>query len=287
MCDPIAGFTDTVLGYLGLCLGHGTGALRTLYLADPLNRLNAIPADCAINSILVVARESLKSDCNPKIFNSVSLESCLPTFSEFIKLHTLKTFSLTFSFLVELNAEIPKLSSKFPYRTAIWIPHTTITTSKFVFRLLFLLYHFVPAFFIDIILYLKGSKISAMKIYSKVYYHLGLYEYFMGRNWKFPDENMQKVYSAMSDKDHESFPTQIVNREEAERYTVNSYHGVRKYLLKESEDDMIAARRKHLAFKIVHHLFWWTVYCGFAYYSFSKVKNVFNDVRHISEWIQI
>lgn len=70
LSDPVPGYIDTIIGFLGACLGAATGAFRVIYMAHPNNCLNVIPADCVINSVLAVAR--VNSDAKQKIFNCVS-----------------------------------------------------------------------------------------------------------------------------------------------------------------------------------------------------------------------
>lgn len=168
----------------------------------------------------------------------------------------------------------------------IWFPHLTLTTSKILYKLLFFLYHYVPAFLADIVLYFKGSTLSAMKIYSKIYYHLGLYEYFMKNHWEFSDENMKKVHSKMSQTDHDIFPCEVRRSpEEAEKYALDSYLGLKKFILKDTDEDLDQARRKYMIIKIAYHLLWATIYGSLTYCLLSKVNFDFYEIhQNISKW---
>lgn len=159
-----------------------------------------------------------------------------------------------------------------------WLPRAKITSSRLKYKFLYFLYHYVPAFFADIVLTCKGSKLSVMKIYSKIYYHVGLYEYFISHSWKFSNENIQKVYAKMSEKDQEEFPTQAFNHEDALKYSVDSYNGLRKYIMKETETDLVEARRKYKIFKIIDRVLWATIYLSVAYYIYSKMNFNFSDI---------
>jgi Male sterility protein len=111
-----------------------------------------------------------------------------------------------------------------------------------------------------------------MKIYSKIFYHLGLYEYFMEHTWNFSNNNMQKVHSMMSQKDLKDFPLFSPETGFYEKYSLDSYHGIRKYLLKESDEDLIDARKKYRIFKFSYRFLWTAVYCGLAFSAFSHIN---------------
>lgn len=129
-----------------------------------------------------------------------------------------------------------------------------IVTSQLEYQLLFLLYHLVPACFIDIGLRFSGSKLRLVKVYSKIYYHLQSMVYFMNSTWKFDDTKMRKLYSNMSSDDLREFPC-ILKPEDLEPQLINSCHGTRKYYFKESDEDLPRARRKYKIFEAIHYLF--------------------------------
>lgn len=48
---------------------------------------------------------------------------------------------------------------KGPLNRAIWMPTIQFADSEFTFKIKYFAYHYVPAFFVDIVMRLKGSKI--------------------------------------------------------------------------------------------------------------------------------
>jgi alcohol-forming fatty acyl-CoA reductase len=169
--------------------------------------------------------------------------------------------------------------NKFPIKKAIWKPHLTVTKSKIFYKLLYFFYHYVPAFFVDIILHFKGSKISVMKIYSKVYFYMGLYAYFIEHTWNFSNENMQKVHLKMTKKDHQEFPCTVTTEDYAP-YVGDILDGIRKYFFKETDSDLAGARRKYKILKVLFYVLWGVIYLCLAYYLFPYIvsfRNVAND----------
>lgn len=137
-----------------------------------------------------------------------------------------------------------------------------------MFKLLYVLFHYVPAFFIDIGLRLNGSNLRLMKIYNKIYYQFQLYLYFNEHSWKFSDINMQKVYSRMNAGDHEEFPC-IARAEDYEQHYCSAINGIRKYFLKESEEDLVAARRQLKVMKVLQFAFLASIYASCAYFIYQ------------------
>lgn len=152
----------------------------------------------------------------------------------------------------------------FPTKSMVWMPRTNVTSSQFAYRVCFVLYHYLPAFFCDIILRLKGSKIRLVSIYSKIFYHFTTVEYFISHNWTFEDNKMQDLYRTMSEKDHEDFYVRL-SPDVYESQVISTVKGLRNYFFKENDgEDLKMARRKLKMFKVLHHLLlagiYWLIY---------------------------
>lgn len=152
----------------------------------------------------------------------------------------------------------------FPTKRMVWCPRMIVTSSQIVYRVCFVLYHYLPGFFCDIVLRLKGSKIRLVSVYSKIFYHLTLIDYFISHNWTFKDNKMQDLYRSMSEKDHEDFFVKL-SPDIYEPQVISTAKGLRKYYFKENDgDDLKLARRKLKMFKVLHHLLlagiYWLLY---------------------------
>lgn len=146
----------------------------------------------------------------------------------------------------------------------MWFPTITTTSSEIYFRFLFFLYHYVPAYFIDLGLRIKGSKTRLVPIYSKIFYLTKLLTYFAERTWIFQDGNRKKIFQLMSEADHRDFPLRT------ERHEFASIHedavlGFSKYFFKESDADRERARMKYKLFYALHLCFLAVVYGILAY----------------------
>ena len=141
----------------------------------------------------------------------------------------------------------------------VWLPTNSTAKSELSFRFYFILYHCIPAFFIDIILKLKGSNIRLIPVYSKMYVHLNLMSYFSCRSWDFECKNKHEIYKKMSKTDHLDFPCQPNDQELVDMYP-NAFSGLIKYFFMETDEDSIEAHKKCKKLKILHYCFLAVVY---------------------------
>lgn len=246
--DPVAGFADSIMGFVGIGAGYMVGLLRVSRF-NPASCVDVIPADFVVNSILAVSKHSTEMKLEaekPKIFNCIISN----------------VQKIPMNWIIETASDTVK---KYPIRKMIWVPGLTFTKTNFTFKLLYFLYHYVPAFFIDIGLRLSGSNLRLSKIYSKIYYYIQLYSFFVNNTWTFHNDNMKKIHSILSVEDHEEFPCTAAG-EEFEPYLINEMRGVRKYFFKESDEDLVYARRKYKILKMISYTFFVIFYSSIAYY---------------------
>lgn len=167
-----------------------------------------------------------------------------------------------------------------PTRRMIWLPTFTAASTMLQFRILTILYHFLPAIFFDIFLKASKSKIRLKEIYRKVFYHSMLLQFFMSRSWKFNDVKIREIYRSMSAIDHEDFPVTMTSAD----YEKNGYQGIEgllKYFFKEDQDDLKIARKRSKMFKVLHNLLLAVVYGLIAslIYRFVGWLTVSNDEK--------
>lgn len=174
-----------------------------------------------------------------------------------------------FTILAYLTETIINHLKTYPLAKMIWLPKMTVCSSQLMFRLLFFLYQYVPAFFIDIILHFKGSTFRLVPLYSKIFYYEKLLTYFAERTWKFHDDNRMKLEQAMSKTDELDFPFRIDPVEFQSMYE-SCTMGLSKYFFKETEEDLEMARRKYKILYIVYHSIF-AVFYSCCFYLFYRI----------------
>lgn len=178
---------------------------------------------------------------------------------------------MTSLFIAFCLSKLAEISREFPTKRMIWLPRFNGTACPFMYRFYFVLYHYIPALFYDIILMITGSKFRLFKLYAKVFYHTQLLDYFMQKAWHFDDINMRNLYRSMSKQDHEDFPVTL-KAEDYEGHAYRGTDGLRKYFFKENDADLLIARKRYKLFNILHNMLLALVYGCLIYFSLLVMK---------------
>lgn len=164
----------------------------------------------------------------------------------------------------------PTVFRKYPLSRMVWLPTITTTSSELYFRFLFFLYHYVPAYFVDTYLYIKGSKLRLVPIYSKIFYHTKLLTYFAERTWNFHHGNRAKIFQLMNETDHKDFPFRTVPRDYHSIYE-NAVAGFSKYFFKETDEQREQALKKYKILYVLHICFLAILYGCLAYLIYRMI----------------
>lgn len=242
---------------------------------NPKCGIDTVPSDTVVNSTLAIAwliSNRNKNSDEKIVFNSAIGRNRKTTIGKVFKLS--KNIIIIFIDSTGWGSRlVRKHSEEYPTRKMLWFPILNETSSKTLYRILFFLYHYVPAFFYDIVLKIQGSKISVINIYSKIWTTGELLDYFMCRHWDFADDNMRYLYDQiMTEKDHHEFPVRFLN-DDYEQLALDLTKGLRKYFFKDNDKDLEIARKKLKIFKILHYLLLFTTY-GFLILCVDYVLNL-------------
>ncbi|KAI5640424.1 male sterility protein domain-containing protein [Phthorimaea operculella] len=88
------------------------------------------------------------------------------------------------------------ISPKAPYYI-----FSTQTSNPIIFFTLSWLWHFIPAYIIDGIMYCMGKTPMAVKLYTKMATHTKVLSFFMTNSWNMKDNKLQQLYSSLSSTD--------------------------------------------------------------------------------------
>lgn len=243
-------------------MGIMAGMIRVVKTSKEV-AVDVIPADIVVNSILAIACQTAKRLENQNNIYISSICNIRDTTISELKKNARNSIQILVFAAFCLEA-IVKFSEKFPTKKMIWLPRFTGTSSDFMYRFYFVLYHYIPALFYDIVLKIQGSKTRLFGIYSQVFYQTQLLDYFMQKSWKFDDSNMFELYRNMSEKDHQDFPVTL-KPEDYEKHCTRGCNGLRKYFFKENDADLLIARKRYKLFNVLHNLLLVLVYGSLAY----------------------
>ncbi|XP_050422292.1 fatty acyl-CoA reductase wat-like [Adelges cooleyi] len=258
--EPIVGWFTNMSSVPGLCLGIGLGAIRVL-LIDKDTPAVIVPADKVANLIISAVWHITKKsneDSSIPIFNFVpNNRAPLLTFGQCSKsiVDKMKTYKI--------------YSEK-----QVWNQSTLNTKHKFIYDIIFYLYHYIPSLFIDTILWVIGNKFRVAPLYSKLHTMVMDMQYFAINNFKFDDRNLDMLIAHQSAEDRALFDIDI-SKINWEKYFLNTALGIRRYILNEPGNSAQAIKR-HKMVMAAYYIFNGTIYALLLYSMYLIFNCVFS-----------
>lgn len=242
--DPVSGWIDNVYGPTGVVVGAAVGLLHVLN-CNPKIVADLVPGDFVVNACIATAWKTAKEfpgnhedapppDLPPPVYNYVSSEEKPLTWEKFMKYNEV------------YGLEVPSMQAIYYY-----LFH--LTPSKFVYMLYCFFLHWIPAYIIDGIAITIGKKPMLRKAYKKISKFSEVLAYFATREWRFSNDNTQKLFKELCVADKLIFDFDISQLDWSD-YFYNYIRGVRVYLLKDPIDTVPAAIKKHYVLKFIHYL---------------------------------
>lgn len=133
---------------------------------------------------------------------------------------------------------------KFPTKKAFRYPKSGLCVeSHMAFKILFFFYNTIPALIFDAFLYLRGLKpMDLMKVTREVYFRINVF-YKYDITFTFDNYKLIKIEEEMTDGDRFHFPCTMKSKD-FEQFVVNTIQGLRVYFLRETNQDLEAAKKK-------------------------------------------
>lgn len=139
--EPVPGWVDNLNGPTGLMVGAGKGVIRSM-LIDTRYLSEVIPVDYAINGLCVIPYQFAQLAERPPeipVYNITCADHRKMQWGE----------------VIEMSKEI---GYRYPMEAGLWYPDGCITTNKLHHNINVVLFHWLPAYFIDFILLILGQK---------------------------------------------------------------------------------------------------------------------------------
>ncbi|XP_073848812.1 putative fatty acyl-CoA reductase CG8306 [Musca autumnalis] len=244
--EPIPGWTISKNGPQGFVMGAAKGVIRRLPL-DASIIMDYIPVDVVTNAIITTGYyvDALKQKNGNKpaelqIFHMTS--------------STYKPFRFE-----QLKSQMNTAMHEYPLKSAVWYPHLKFVDNLTVFRIGAILFHFLPAIFLDLLTLVTGGRPILLKLHRNVWNSLNTLEKFIFTEWHYDNKLGIKLAKSMDPVDQQTFCIDIETLS-WEEYFKNMHMGVREYLNKESPKNLEAARKKD------YILMWFHVAIQLGYY---------------------
>ncbi|KAG5870932.1 hypothetical protein JTB14_019557 [Gonioctena quinquepunctata] len=192
--EPIPGWNDNFNGPTGMFVAGGKGLLRTI-LGNPETIQDFFPVDYLVKNIIMVTHQvaSTRNCDEVEVYNCCKGDFNLISYGE----------------IAEMGKDLIQDS---PFSQILWNPNFSMTSSWYNYYIQVLLFHIIPAFFVDISMRVVGKK----PIMSSWSMKFGLY----------PQRSYRGVESALSGFEKRMMgdcfarsQTLIFHRDREQRYT--------------------------------------------------------------------
>lgn len=128
-----------------------------------------------------------------------------------------------------------------PIGGSVWVPSAIITPSFWLYWVIFVLTHILPALVADLGLRLIGNKFRLMKVQRKLYSANTALAHFTTRTWVFDNDALLDLDTQIPLKDRPAFAYAIVDREPKDFFD-KAILGGRRYLTKRGDEHLEADR---------------------------------------------
>ncbi|XP_045457933.1 putative fatty acyl-CoA reductase CG8306 [Melitaea cinxia] len=250
--EPVIGWTCSKVGPQGFLMGASKGVVRRLPLSKD-TIADYIPVDVVVNELLVAGWDAGQSKSGLTVY------------------HCSSSTQRPFKWLM-LESVINNMLHNYPLKSAVWYPYLDFVSSLWLFRLSAIFVHFIPAILLDMLLRITGGRPILFRLHKNVWNSLNRLEKFIFTEWKFYNKKTIELNEKLNKTDKEMF---YINIDTIcwEEYFVNLHLGVRKYLNKESEKTLPAARSKQTILKIAH-IVWQVLMIVLAWYFVSCLSGL-------------
>ncbi|XP_069683853.1 putative fatty acyl-CoA reductase CG5065 [Periplaneta americana] len=224
--EPIPGWVDTLNGPTGILVGAGKGVIRTMMCGEDYSA-QVVPVDIAINGLILtawkLAAEKIARTEEVPVYNISSGDIVRVTWGE----------------LVERGR---KLILDNPFETTIWYPDGNIRSNWLMHYFCIVLFHYLPAYFIDFLMLLARQKRFMVRLQNRISVGLEVLQYFTMRQWQFSNEKFLAIEKSLCDDDRKIFYITNVDQD-IDKYMTAALLGARVYCMKEPLSSLPRARR--------------------------------------------
>lgn len=220
--EPLPGFVEGVNGPTGLMIAAGKGVVRSMHCHQE-NPCESVPVDVNINCMIALAYKKSLMDSNEVLFCNITDSGIR---------------GVTWGECLESGR---KILLDYPMSIALWYPEGSMKSNYFLHMLCVFFFHYLPAYFIDFILFITGNKPFLVNVQHRISHGLRVLQYYTTRKWFFKNDNFRELYESLSEFDKEKFYFDL--REiEIQEFLKSYMMGIRTFILKEKDEDLPKAR---------------------------------------------
>ncbi|XP_063545674.1 fatty acyl-CoA reductase 1-like [Cydia strobilella] len=222
--EPIPGWTDNINGPTGLLIGAGKGVIRSMYCKSN-SYADYLPVDVFINGIMICAWEFIENHVkNVNIVNFTSSAEIKVTWSE----------------MIDAGREI--IMNRVPLNGVAWYPGGSMKHSRLHHNICMVLFHWLPAMLVDCLLFVLGYKPVLCRVQRRINKGFEVFEYYTNNQWDFQSDIAQTLRKDLNPRERQDYKVDAIGLD-ISRYFEDCILSARRYILKETDDTLPAARR--------------------------------------------
>ncbi|XP_075168020.1 putative fatty acyl-CoA reductase CG5065 [Haematobia irritans] len=224
--EPVPGWTDNINGPTGLLIGAGKGVIRTMYCQQS-GYGDFLPVDVAVNAMLVATWRFL----SPELGSPISRVAHLTSSNE---------IKVSWSEIIEIGRWV--IENRVPLNGVAWYPGGSMKSNYFVHWICMILFHWMPAIFVDLLLRILGYPPVLMKVQRRISKGFEVFEYYANNIWNFDNQQAIEFRKVMNKKERLTYVIEKIEFDLIDYFT-ECVLCARRLILKETDDTIPAARR--------------------------------------------
>ncbi|XP_047542412.1 putative fatty acyl-CoA reductase CG5065 isoform X2 [Vanessa atalanta] len=243
--EPMPGWVDNINGPTGVVYAASRGVLHTMHCSDS-TKVDTMPVDVTISGLILLA-----------YFTAIERPKD-------IRVCNLTQSGINAITWQETSDYWRKYLKEYPLSYSLWYPVATGKKYKIEHQIDAFFTHTLPAYFIDLILFILGKKTFMVNVIKRLHAGLDLLDYYTARNWTFKNDYFMSMENRISKEEREIFYTNITTIN-VDDYMRNYMKGIREFYCKEDESTLPKAKKLHQRLYYLHVALKTIVYALCAY----------------------
>ncbi|CAG9804561.1 unnamed protein product [Chironomus riparius] len=268
LADPIKGWTDNLNGPAGLMIGAGKGVIRTIY-CDQKSYGDFLPVDVAINGLMVCTWNYLAfNDREHYIVNFTSSQDIKVTWEEILVMGQ------------------KAINNKYPINGILWYPGGNMSKHQWVHKIKAFLFHWIPALFIDTLLFCLGYKPILWRVHERIAKGMEVLQYYANNQWDFDNKHAIIIRGRMNEYELEKYKVDAKGIN-IYKYFEDCILGGRRYLLKQPDEMIPSARRMMQVMYLLDRFCKLVIYGGLLYWFMNRILPLFVSQDSLNQFYSI
>lgn len=265
--EPVRGWVDSLNGPMGLLVAAGKGVLRSMH-CNGEHQSQVIPVDYAINGMLIVAY---------KLGSAKEAPEEVPVYN----MTNAQVQTVTWKDVLDKGRSTAR---KFPFEMMIWYPDGDMRSSYFIHQINCIFQHWIPAYFIDFLMFVFRQKRFMVRIQTKIHDGLELLQFFTTRQWVFESGKFLQLYKDLTSYEKTQFPMDFFHHS-VDEYLEDCIKGARQYCMKEDPSTLPRCRVQQNVLFLLHYGLKVAFYLGIIWWVYSKSDCIQESMIEMAEWL--